>query len=546
MPNIELKEKLEKLDLEDILLVSITNKEISKEDQEDIYSVVISEKMYFENKDVVDEFIRKLCSYKRQWINALYFDSKYHMTEEYFKLLKDNSSLEYIMLNGYELTKEDFDILKENKSIKKIETTRISPELSECYDKRLSQVMEKEVVGYLNVENILYDNEIKISAPLTEEQTTQICNLLEKRKITGYITFRSFTDTKPIKTIIDKINELESKKKDKTKITISIDDRNSFEYQSFTDEKQNSTLEVITETDELTDMNAYIRVEEKMKEIIEPLEKHKDKLSPFETLLWLYNIVVTYRKYKQEGTDEDYRLSRFLNKLLFTDKMVCVGFSFLLSDSAKRHSLDVWENFACDNADTRKEDEYNHYNNLVFLKDEKYDINGVYLMDATFDNHEDKELFVFNHFLLTPEKYAKHFQKMYAAGYSLLNIKDKDEFIRIIKSDKCSLTSIVTIILKYFKNDEMFKVECDNTDSLNLYYINNADRIYELAQSISIEPIFEDKLRRSLVHIEKLKNPNLTLEELEEKLGKTFKLFRERDEKIYGKKDIKEKQKALQ
>lgn len=539
--NVELKEELDNLDLENILLISIIDREPTEEEKEDSYSLTISEKLYFENKDLIDAFVRKMCSYKRQWIKVLYFDSKYHMTEEYFNLLKNNTSLEHIMLNDYEFTKKDFDILKQNESLQEIETTILSPELSECYDIRLSQVMKREVSGFLSIKELIYEKGLRIHGPLSDEETQEICRLLEKRQVTGNIEFLDFTDSKPIKIIIDKIKELETTKEEKTELSIFIKDRYNFSYESFTDKKQNSTIKVFTETDEETNMNDYIKVENEIKKILEPIEKHKDNLSPFEALIWLHTIVATFREYKKEGTNEDYRISRFLNKLLFSDKMVCVGYSYLLSDCAKRFNLDVWENFACSKSDNRKDDEYNHLNNLAFVKDEKYDINGVYLLDVTFDNHKDKELYVLNHFLLTPEKYHQHIQEMYAAGYSLLVIKDKDEFLRIIKSDERALSSLITIIYNYFKNDELFKVECSNSEDLNLYYMSSVDSLYDLAQNINIEAISEDKIKRALVHIEKLKNPQIGIEELEERLDKTLELYRERNIKIFKEEKVIQK-----
>ena len=88
MTNIDLSKKLAALDLENVLLISIKDEEPTKEEKEDMYSVSISKKTYFENKELVDDFVRKLCSYERTWIRTLYFDSKYHMTEEYFKILQ--------------------------------------------------------------------------------------------------------------------------------------------------------------------------------------------------------------------------------------------------------------------------------------------------------------------------------------------------------------------------------------------------------------------------------------------------------------------------
>ena len=50
MTNIDLSKKLAALDLENVLLISIKDEEPTKEEKEDMYSVSISKKTYFENK----------------------------------------------------------------------------------------------------------------------------------------------------------------------------------------------------------------------------------------------------------------------------------------------------------------------------------------------------------------------------------------------------------------------------------------------------------------------------------------------------------------
>ncbi len=530
MKSVELKEKLESLDLENILLISITAGEIPEEEQNDPYTVAISEEDYLENKDAVDEFVKKYCSYERKFIKSIYFNSKYHMTAEIFQLLKENKSLKHIMFYNYELTKKDFDILKENPTLEEIETTILSEELSDCYDKRLSQIVKREVAGFLTVKNVIYDNKIEIAGPLSDEQVLDICTLLEKRVAIGSIEFRNFTNTESLKRIIDKITVL-----GKDKVTIYIANRSTFDYSCFTDENQNSNLEVLTATDETTDMNTFIKTEEELRKIIKPLEEHENELSPFEKHFWLHHLVATFREYKREDSNDDYRTSRFLNKLLFNaDKsMVCVGFSYLYKDLARRLSLDTWENLACSKKSMRQANEYNHITNLIYIKDEKYDLDGVYLSDTTFDNYDDKDLFIFNHFFLTPEKYDAHIKDMYSAGYSLLTVKDKEEFISMLKEDNQTLVSLLTIISKYYPEHSFFDIAFDNAESYHDYCLANADKLYDIVQTINIEEVREDKLERALVHIEKLKNPNITVEKLEEKLAHAFEIYHKVEKKIY-------------
>jgi len=540
MTSVELKKQLDELDLEMVMGIYIMDTPNCY--NYDGYTVNFSDDFYKEHKKIIDDFAKKLCSYKRNWIKCLYFVS-FDLTSEYLNLLKDNETIEHLSLYNFKLTKEEFDILKQNKNLKDIDSSSVSEELSECYDKRLGFIMKRDVTKYKRVKDIIYDKELNFYEDLTEEQVQTICSYLDKRKIKGDLSFSSINNGRLIKKIIDKFESIESDETEST-ISIEIKNRELFDYSAFNDLEQNSRIRVITETDEPVDMNMFIKMEEKISEIIKDLKEHENELSPFEKLLWLYNIVETYREHKQERTEEDWKISRFLNKLLFSNKMVCVGFSHLLSELSQRSSLKVWENPAlayCKNKSDVSSDNYNHQNNLVFLEDEKYDIKGIYLLDADHDNHQINDLFVFNHFLITPEEYDKHVMQIFAAGYSLLSIKDKEEFIKILKNDELSLESLIRIISTYYKNHELFKVRFDSGDAWISYYKERAELLYELAQSIIIEPISEDKLRRALVHIEKIKNPNIGVEELEEKLNQTFELYRERHKKIYTEEAVNQK-----
>lgn len=531
MTTNELKKQFEELELENVVGLFIYGEEDYSYDG---FSINISRNNYLKNKKIVDDFVKRICSYKRKFVKSLYFISDYHLNEQYFKILAANDTLKTITLHNHCLTKKEFDLLSQSESLQEINSSSVSPELTDCYDKRLSAVMKRYITEYLNVKDIIYEEDLNIYEKLTEEQVSAICNYLEKRKVKGTLTISNLNNSYYIKRIIDKFEAITEYKNKDNIILIEIEERHLFDYQAFTDEKQNLHIRVKTETDEETDMNDFIKTEAELRSLIKPLQEHIDELSPFEKHLWLHNIVSTFRKYKKESNEEDWRISRYLNKLLFNDYMVCVGFGYLYKDLSRRIGLDSWENVACTKKHEQKLNYYNHINNLNYIEDKKYDINGIYLSDTTFDNHEDNNLFIFNHFFLTPTTYTKHIEDIYSAGFTLLTVKEKEEFLRILKEDRQSLLSLVTIIHKYYPNHDFFRVAFDSNQAYYDYCLEKAEELYEIAQTITVEEIPEDKIKRALINIEKIKNPNITAEELLEKIDHTFEIYHKLNKSIYN------------
>lgn len=129
--------------------------------------------------------------------------------------------------------------------------------------------------------------------------------------------------------------------------------------------------------------------------------------------------------------------------------------------------------------------------------------------------------------------------KMYAAGYSLLTVKEKDSFIEILKNDEFSLSSLISILSLYYKDYALFGVSFDDEEGRLSYYLERAETLYELTQNITIEQVSQAKLEKALIHIEKIKNPSITIEELTEKVDKTFEVYQERNDRIYDYQKVK-------
>ena len=118
----------------------------------------------------------------------------------------------------------------------------------------------------------------------------------------------------------------------------------------------------------------------------------------------------------------------------------------------------------------------------------------------------------------------------------VLAIKDKEQFLKIIKSDTYSLESLIKILTIYYKNHKLFNCHSNNYDDFIEYYYLNAEQLYDLAKNIIIEPISEDKVKKALINIERLINPTIEEKELLERLNKIFEIYQKRHNDIYNSK----------
>lgn len=108
--------------------------------------------------------------------------------------------------------------------------------------------------------------------------------------------------------------------------------------------------------------------------------------SPAESIYYIYN-VVKKRIYNEETKEEKYCKSRSVTDILNGDKIVCTGFSNLIAAIANILHIPVEVSYWDDIADKTA----GHSANVVYLNDPKYDICGVYAIDATWDSRENEE-----------------------------------------------------------------------------------------------------------------------------------------------------------
>lgn len=120
------------------------------------------------------------------------------------------------------------------------------------------------------------------------------------------------------------------------------------------------------------------------KEII----KNND-LSPFETLIFAYDILKTFTYQEAEDLDD----SRFVPNIIRTGNIVCVGYSKLLEMIINELGIkSVPISIPGSNG------ENGHQRVMVRLDDDKYDIHGLFAVDATWDRNANQLSLVENEF----------------------------------------------------------------------------------------------------------------------------------------------------
>ena len=115
------------------------------------------------------------------------------------------------------------------------------------------------------------------------------------------------------------------------------------------------------------------------------LDIKKLGFSPMESIMYVYDLVRS-RIYTEEDLGESYLKSRDLSEVMFGDKIVCVGYANLFQ--AYLNSLGI-QSFLVPL--TNINDSNGHVRNVVYVQDEKYNIDGVYYFDPTWDSKYSKD-----------------------------------------------------------------------------------------------------------------------------------------------------------
>lgn len=199
-------------------------------------------------------------------------------------------------------------------------------------------------------------------------------------------------------------------------------------------------------------------------------------LSPLEQVLLVYDIVKA-NEYAEVDLDQNFNVSRDLNQIIKGDKIVCVGFANLIDFLLTNLGFDT--NFILTKYNNKYE---GHIRNYLHLVDEKYNIDSVFALDATWDSKKNEEYLDNYLYFLKPIKFFFQIKKTeYITSPDIFNFfkTDRDNFIKkmneIYKNNKFLFLKIITKLAKAYTNKHLYST---------LFLLNDDNKINEILNEI--------------------------------------------------------------
>lgn len=117
-------------------------------------------------------------------------------------------------------------------------------------------------------------------------------------------------------------------------------------------------------------------------------------LSPFEELIYLYDIVRDRYYIGEDEEKEDFTISRDLTEVIKGEKIVCLGFSEIFNTVSQK--LGFNSKIQCLH---NKEKNNGHARNMIHVKDDKYNLDGILVFDPTIGCKKDETNNHFNNYM---------------------------------------------------------------------------------------------------------------------------------------------------
>ena len=344
------------------------------------------------------------------------------------------------------------------------------------------------------IEDYSENNKYKQNRPLLRKLMTEYKShedrLLQEPKV---VLFN--TDTKTAIDYIIKNPELKSKQ---IVITTTILEKIEIEeLQKIAQKFPNISIK-LDENSEIISINEYIQTQSIINNIVKYIKQFN--FSPMEKIMCAYDIV-RERIYKKEDENEHQSTSRDLTSVLLGDKIVCLGYSEIFNIILNK--LDIKSDIVA------LENKYNlrnpgHARNIAYVKDDKYNIDGVYYFDTTGDSKlKETDNNYFNKY-----KYFAQTQKQISEKTdSLIEFNNK----RFLDALKCETIedSIETIICD-IETNMLFYDMTEETKWLKhimnlIKEISSAAKITPLKGNLlSIIAFLPTEIMKSKEHSEKL------------------------------------------
>lgn len=444
---------------------------------------------YIKNQQYVDELICYIANNTPTTNFSISSGSLIH--DRLIDSMCNNPSLINIILGSdddqYTLTQKDYLKFKSS-IIEKVNSTGVDSSLENNFEKLVGYNSDRFLIKQFRYEALNPNEEepIYINESLNDEELENIKYI--NNNIVFQLTAAAIFDVVKISNRLKQLNK-------HNRIILNIENKNNFNKFISKNTFQDDNIFIGSYRSSLIRLQDYINFEKMLYEMIEPA---KD-LSPFEKYIYAYNITKQFKKYKEN--DEDKHKSRNLYDILINEYMVCVGYANMFGDLLDKLGISNMElhvdvDVSLDKVDINdlnpnvdEVDMRGHARRYAYIKDEKYNIDGFYITDPTWDN--DLEFDYYNYLAITDH------ESTMSNRYILLNKYTADEIFNINTIEE--FYSKINFFLKKDSIESVIYKILSKIQKLDINYYNS------LKSNEKFSPFIEE---------EKLENLNELLYEL--------------------------------
>lgn len=329
---------------------------------------------------------------------------------EFIKNLNDETNI--IITGNYTLTKEDYNNLLLYTNIDQVEVNDVEDfeyqedlkiivhETIEFKTEQFKKIKINKVDKYTKTSltiklpfKIYFENDCLYSE---EEEFNKLLKYIDNIEILNI----EMENTNQINNVIDLVYKLENKINKKISFINCITKNKTIkdiEKLKFLEEDR---IIKIWYEDGITDctVDEFIIMRKNIDSIINDIQSKK--LSNFEKIIYLYDIV---KKYNYKKSEDDYSMDgRQLHKIFNTKNIICSGYARIVSQVLNEIGIQAGIYKLITNNNEL------HARNIVHIKDEKYNVNSIYSMEPTWES-AIKEEYAYSLFLTPIDKLKEYF-----------------------------------------------------------------------------------------------------------------------------------------
>lgn len=329
---------------------------------------------------------------------------------EFIKNLNDETNI--IITGNYTLTKEDYNNLLLYTNIDQVEANDVEDfeyqedlkiivhETIEFKTEQFKKIKINKVDKYTKTSltiklpfKIYFENDCLYSE---EEEFNKLLKYIDNIEILNI----EMENTNQINNVIDLVYKLENKINKKISFINCITKNKTIkdiEKLKFLEEDR---IIKIWYEDGITDctVDEFIIMRKNIDSIINDIQSKK--LSNFEKIIYLYDIV---KKYNYKKSEDDYSMDgRQLHKIFNTKNIICSGYARIVSQVLNEIGIQAGIYKLITNNNEL------HARNIVHIKDEKYNVNSIYSMEPTWES-AIKEDYAYSLFLTPIDKLKEYF-----------------------------------------------------------------------------------------------------------------------------------------